>query len=78
MAKFDIDFYFIERIVLSKREISARTKFGPAEGVVKVLTKDELNKYRKSRSGYPLMFLSQKSCLDVSNEGKSYSITVCK
>lgn len=59
-----------ERLVLAKREIPIRTKFGPFEGIIRSLTKDELVKYKKSSTDFPLLFLNQKSCLDVSNESE--------
>lgn len=61
---------FSERIVFTKREIPMRTKFGPFEGNTKTLTKDELNKYRKLKTGCPNLFVGPKTILDVSNESE--------
>lgn len=37
---------------------------------MKTLNKDELNKYRKLKTGYPLLFVGPKTILDVSNESE--------
>ena len=65
-------FCFSEQIVFAKREIPLEMKFGPYVGDTKTLNKHEIKLYRESNVGFPFLFLSHNSILDVSNESKEY------
>lgn len=66
-----------EQRVFAKREIPLQMKFGPFVGESKTLNKHEIKLYRESNPNYPLLFLSQNSILDVSNESKLTIAITC-
>lgn len=63
-----------EPMVFAKRDIPVDMKFGPFVGDTKSLSKPEIKKYREANTDYPLLFLSQSSILDVSNESMSFKL----
>lgn len=56
--------------VFARKEIPSRTQFGPFEGDLRTLNRDQLTEYKSQKSNLPILFLGESTILDISNDSK--------